>query len=90
MDLPNRNKSVAELRKDNNKLITAVMCIAIAALLIAAKSFFQSDVVINQVPGMPDGAKIERNGMDAGAMQAYAYAVTNAPVSYTHLTLPTT
>lgn len=81
MDLPNRNKSVAELRKDNNKLIIAVMCIAIAALLIAAKSFFQSDVVINQVPGMPDGAKIERNGMDAGAMQAYAYAVTNALAS---------
>lgn len=81
MDLGNLQKSVVELRKQNGRLITTVTGLAVALLLISGKSFFQSDVVINQVPGMPDGAKIERNGMDAGAMQAYAYAVTNALAS---------
>ncbi|KWK68774.1 TraE/TraK family type IV conjugative transfer system protein [Burkholderia ubonensis] len=81
MDLPHREKSVAELRRDNRLLtLTSTGAVAIA-LLFSIKVFFQNVIIQTQVPGMPDGARIERNGMDVGAMQAYAFAVTNALAS---------
>lgn len=81
MDLPNRNKSVAELNKRNGLLSLGVACIGAAMLILAIKVFFTNVVVVNRVPGMPDGAKIEKNGMDTGAKRAIAYAVTNALAS---------
>lgn len=81
MDLPNRNKSVAELRKKNDFLMIVVLCLAAAVLLCVGKVVFMSEIVVNRVPGMPDGAKIERNGMDVGAQQATAYAVASALAS---------
>jgi len=81
MDLPNRERSVAELRRDNRRLTLSNACTAVVALLLAFKVVFQTVIIQTQVPGMPDGARIERNGMDVGAMQAYAFAVTNALAS---------
>ncbi|RQQ88682.1 type VI secretion protein [Burkholderia stagnalis] len=81
MDLPTLAKSVADLRRDKQRLILSNACTAVVALLLAVKVAFQTVIIQNQVPGMPDGARIERNGMDVGAMQAYAFAVTNALAS---------
>jgi hypothetical protein len=81
MDLPNRNKSVAQLRKENGLLIYGILAVAVAVLLLAIKVFFMTEIVVREVPGMPNGAKIEKNGMDVGAERAYAYAVTTALAS---------
>ncbi|WP_049096368.1 TraE/TraK family type IV conjugative transfer system protein [Burkholderia cepacia] len=76
-----RDKSVAEYKKLNRYLSIGVASLGVALLLLAVKVVFQTVILQMQVPGMPDGAKIERNGMDVGAMQAYAFAVTNALAS---------
>ncbi|CAM2198479.1 conjugal transfer pilus assembly protein TraE (plasmid) [Paraburkholderia kururiensis] len=81
MDLPNRNRSVAELRRKNDQLMIVVVCLAAAVLLCVGKVVFMSEIIVNRVPGMPDGARIERNGMDVGAQQATAYAVASALAS---------
>lgn len=81
MDITNRNKSVAELKKEKSQLMTALVCLAVAVLLCVGKVVFMSEIVVNRVPGMPDGAKIERNGMDVGAKQATVYAVSSALAS---------
>ncbi|MDN8102582.1 TraE/TraK family type IV conjugative transfer system protein [Burkholderia multivorans] len=81
MDLANRHKSVAELRRDKDRLIWTVLALAIGIAVLAAKVAFMSEIIVNRVPGTPDGAKIERNGMDVGAQQAIVFAVSNALAS---------
>jgi len=81
MNIDNLSQSVADLRKSNRRLTLGVACIGAAMLLLAIKMMFTNVAIINRVPGMPDGARIERNGMDVGAKQATAYAVTNAIAS---------
>ncbi|MDN4571865.1 type VI secretion protein [Pandoraea cepalis] len=76
MDIGTRNKSVAELSRDNRRLTAAVALIAVAMLVLSLKTFFTNEIIVNQVPGMPNGAKIEKNGMDVGAKQAIVIAVT--------------
>lgn len=81
MDITQRNRSVAELRKSNGQLRFVLLCLAAIAVLAVGKLVFSSEIIINRVPGMPDGAKIERNGMDVGAQQATAFAVASALAS---------
>lgn len=81
MDITQRNRSVAELRKSNGQLRFVLLCLAVIAVLAVGKVVFSSEIIINRVPGMPDGAKIERNGMDVGAQQATAFAVASALAS---------
>lgn len=76
MDYPNRSKSVAELTRDNNRLKLTVVCMAVAMMVLSFKVLFTTEILVNQVPGMPDGAKIEKNGMDVGAKRAIVFAVT--------------
>ncbi|MDQ6464668.1 TraE/TraK family type IV conjugative transfer system protein [Paraburkholderia madseniana] len=72
---------MGEYRSNNRLLTVAVTCACVGFLLLAAKVTFMSEIVVNQVPGMPDGAKIWRNGMDEGAVEAQAFAVANALAS---------
>jgi hypothetical protein len=81
MDLSNRHKSVAELRRDKDRLIWTVLALALGIAVLAVKVAFMSEIIVNHVPGMPDGAKIERSGMDIGAERATAFAVTAALAS---------
>lgn len=81
MDLGTRDKAVSEYRSNNRFLTIGFTCASVALLLLALKVAFMSEIIVNQVPGMPDGAKIWKNGMDEGAEQANAYAVTTALAS---------
>ncbi|VVE56469.1 hypothetical protein PAQ31011_05108 [Pandoraea aquatica] len=76
MEIATRNKSLAELSRDNRRLTAAVALIAAAMLVLSIKVFFTNEIIVNQVPGMPNGAKIEKSGMDVGAKQAIVVAVT--------------
>lgn len=76
MEIATRNKSLAELSRDNRRLTAAVALIAAAMLVLSIKVFFTNVIIVNQVPGMPNGAKIEKSGMDVGAKQAIVVAVT--------------
>jgi conjugal transfer pilus assembly protein TraE len=81
MNILNRNQSVADLRTNNSRLSLGVACIGVAMLLLSFKVLFTNVAIINRVPGMPDGARIEKNAMDVGAKQATAFAVTNTIAS---------
>ncbi|UVA77162.1 TraE/TraK family type IV conjugative transfer system protein [Pandoraea commovens] len=76
MEIATRNKSLAELSRDNRRLTATVALIAAAMLVLSIKVFFTNEIIVNQVPGMPNGAKIEKSGMDVGAKQAIVVAVT--------------
>ncbi|ENG0264489.1 type VI secretion protein, partial [Burkholderia multivorans] len=58
-----RDKSIAEYKQLNRYLSIGIGCLGIAVLLLSLRVLFQNVIVQMQVPGMPDGAKIERNGM---------------------------
>jgi hypothetical protein len=81
MDIGTRDKAVSEYRANNRLLSIGVAGAGVAILLLALKVVFMSEIIVNQVPGMPDGAKIWKNGMDEGAEKANAFAVTQALAS---------
>ena len=78
MELQTRNKSVAELRENNRLLTIGIAFSMVIILLLALRVTFMSDIIVNQVPGMPDGGKIWKNGMDEGVEKAQAFALTSA------------
>lgn len=78
MELNARTQSIAEVRATNKKLIWALLGSSGTILLLALKLATQSEIVINQTPGMPDHAVIERSSMDRGAQHATLSTVTAA------------
>jgi hypothetical protein len=81
MELTQRDKTVSELKRRNALLTWAATALAVGMLLLAAKVAFMSEIILNQIPGMPTGSKIWKNGMDMGAIQAEAFAVASALAS---------
>lgn len=77
MDINTRNQSITELRRRNKTLTTALTFISAALFLSLLKSFFQSEIIIQQTPGMPNNSVIERSTMDKGAQRATLSAVTS-------------
>ncbi len=77
MDIPSRNQSIAELKKENRILRLIILAIAIATAFVAIKLAFQTEIVVLQTPGMPNNSVIEKSSMDKGAQMATLYAVTN-------------
>lgn len=78
MDIDQKNRTVAEIKADKNKLMWVIVMLAAALLLVSIKLVFQSDKVILQTPGMPNNSVIEKNAMDKGAQKAVLLAVTSA------------
>jgi conjugal transfer pilus assembly protein TraE len=73
-----RERSIAEIRATNVKLIWANVLGMVVILLLAIKLATQSEIIINQTPGMPEHAVIEKTAMDKGAQKATLSAVTSA------------
>lgn len=78
MDLGGRTKTVAELRSDNRRLVLVILGLSAALVLISAKHFVQTEIVIQQTPGMPNNSVIEKTAMDKGAQRATLIALTSA------------
>jgi hypothetical protein len=78
MDLPGRNQSVRELKSQNAKLIFAVLGLVVVLVLLSLKLAFQSEVVVEQTPGMPNNSVIEKTGMDKSSQKATLIALTSA------------
>ena len=78
MDLPNKNVTVSELKNVNRILSYAMLGAVIVILLLAAKLFTQSEIIIEHTPGMPNDAVIEKSTMDKGSQKAILSAVTSA------------
>jgi conjugal transfer pilus assembly protein TraE len=73
-----RNQSIAEIRSKNNKLVWAAVVQGVVSLLLAIKLVTQSEIIINQTPGMPNNAVIEKSVMDKGAQKATLSTLTSA------------
>lgn len=80
MEHTTHQKSLAELQQRNKFLTVAVAVLAFCILLLLVKLVLQSEVIIQQTPGMPDGARIERSAMDKGSQAATLKALTAAMV----------
>lgn len=78
MELNARNQSIAEIRASNKKLVWAVLGLTIVVVLMALKLVTQTEIILNQTPGMPSDARLEKSVMDKGAQQATLSAVTSA------------
>jgi hypothetical protein len=76
MELNARNQSIAEVRATNKKLIWGLLGALATILLLALKLATQSEIIINQTPGMPDHSIIEKTSMDRGAQHATLSTVT--------------
>lgn len=77
MDIPSRNQSIGELKRENRILRLIILAISIALVFVAVKHAFQTEIVVMQTPGMPNNSIIEKSSMDKGAQMATLYAVTN-------------
>lgn len=77
MNLDVRTQSLAELRNRNflltYSLVGAVTTIVILAFIIAS----QSAIIIQETPGMPNQATIEKSSMDKGSQRAILSSVTS-------------
>lgn len=80
MEMSSRNQSLSELNKRNSALTLAVVALAIVSVLLAAKTFFQSETLLMQTPGMPANSVIERSNFDKASQVATLSAVTSALV----------
>jgi len=80
MELNTHQKSLAELQQRNKFLTIAVAALSFCILLLLVKLVLQSEVIIQQTPGMPEGARIERSAMDKGSQAATLKALTAAMV----------
>ena len=78
MEIGARNQSIAEVRAKNTLLIWICGGLTGAVVLLAVKLATQSEIIINQTPGMPDHSVIEKTAMDKGAQHATLSAVTAA------------
>ena len=77
MEINARNHSISELRSRNKSLTLSLFFLSIALLLALLKVFFQSEIVIQETPGMPSNSVIERTSMDKGSQRAILSAVTS-------------
>lgn len=77
MEVKHREVAIAELKSNNKKLLIALVFTSAIGLFLSIKLAFQSEIVINQTPGMPNNSVIEKSSMDKSAQMATLYAVTN-------------
>lgn len=80
MELEARNKSLAEVKGLNSKLILAVAGLVLVVLLLAIRIVMQSQIVVMQTPGMPAATIIEKAAMDKSGQMATLTTVTAALV----------
>lgn len=90
MELNPRNQTVAEVRSSNVKLVWAVLILSVVLVALSIKLVTQTEIIINQTPGMPNHAVIEKGAMDKGAQKATLSAVTSAiaqvnPANYEYM-----
>ena len=78
MEITVRNQSIAEVRSVNRKLIWCNLLLVIVVAALSIKLATQTEIIINQTPGMPNHAVIEKGAMDKGAQKATLSAVTAA------------
>lgn len=77
MELAGRNQSITELKKEKRTLLLIVLGLTVSLVFISVKHAFQTEIVIQQTPGMPNNSVIEKSSMDKTAQMATLYAVTN-------------
>ncbi|PTT93018.1 type VI secretion protein [Pelomonas sp. HMWF004] len=80
MDLASRNESITELKRDKNRLMLVVVALAIGICFAVIKMAFQTAIVVQQTPGMPNNATIEKSTMDKGSQMATLIALTSGMV----------
>ena len=78
MELSIRNKTSTEKTRIIYGLVGGVGILGLAILFLAIKLAFQSEIIIQQTPGMPNGSVIEKSTMDKGSQRAILSAVTSA------------
>jgi conjugal transfer pilus assembly protein TraE len=78
MEFKARERSIAEVRSLNTKLIWGHVLSAGTILLLALKLATQSQIIINQTPGMLDHGVIEKTAMDKASQHATLSAITAA------------
>ena len=78
MELSIRNKTSTEKTRIIYGLVGSVGILGLAILFLAIKLAFQSEIIIQQTPGMPNGSVIEKSTMDKGSQRAILSAVTSA------------
>ena len=77
MDIINRNQSISELKNENRILRLIILGVTTALCFLAVKHAFQSEIIIQQTPGLPNNTVIQKSSMDKTAQMATLYAVTN-------------
>lgn len=77
MKVETREQVVSSLLKRNTVLTWSLGAAMVVIVLLAMRVTFMSEIIHENVPGMPDGAKIWKNGMDEGAIKAIALAVAS-------------
>lgn len=77
MELAGRNQSITELKKEKRTLLLIILGLTVSLVFISVKHAFQTEIVIQQTPGMPNNSVIEKSSMDKTAQMATLYAVTN-------------
>lgn len=80
MDLSSRNVSITELKRDKNRLITVAVALSVALCFAVMKMAFQSAIIVQQTPGMPNNSIIEKSTMDKGSQMATLIALTSGMV----------
>ncbi len=78
MDLEQRQKSIAELRRINRWLAASVGGLVIVALVQTIALAVKERTVVMAIPGVPDDVEFHRNAIDRKGLQAAALAVVSA------------
>ena len=80
MELSNREKSVAELKKEKQFLATGWILTTVILALAMVKLVAQTDIIIERTPGMPSESRLEKMAMDKSSQRAILWSVTAAIV----------
>ncbi len=80
MELSNREKSVAELKKEKQFLATGWIITTVILALAMLKIVAQSDIIIERTPGMPSESRLEKTAIDKSSQRAILWSVTAAIV----------
>jgi conjugal transfer pilus assembly protein TraE len=76
VELDARSRSIAEVQQRNRVLGWVVAGLTLTLLLMSVRLVTQSQIVIQQIPGMPASTVIEKSAMDKGGQMAILATVT--------------
>lgn len=77
MDVPTRQKTISELKKEILVMRGVIFFGAIALAALAIKIAFQTEIIIQRTPGVPNQAVFEKTTMDKNSQLGILYSLTN-------------